>query len=223
MTPRTNQNAAKTINADLPVLVYEGVLDTVDCAHLVFTAAPLLERAAVINPSSDLGGMVSDIRTNSATYLYAGRLDIISRYIELKIVRTVGEELDRSEPLSVLRYAPGEYYKPHVDFFNPRLNVSKGLLNDGGQRTGSAVTCLVTPDAGGGTSFPRLGVEVPAKAGNTVWFRNCDAAGNPDERSLHAGEAVERGEKWVVTKWFREQNTTYASPVLDVVTTDRGE
>jgi len=212
--PGKNRPSGEQLSTDLPVVVYPDVLNIIDCAYLMFLAEPQLKRASVINPSSDISGMVSEVRTNSATYLYHGSLDIISRYIELKITQSVGEALEHSEPMSLLRYAPGEYYKPHVDFFNPKLNVSKGLLADGGQRTASAVTYLVAPTSGGGTSFPRINLTVPAKTGSTLWFRNCGEDGLPDERSLHSGDTVDEGQKWVVTKWFHERETSYASPRL---------
>jgi hypothetical protein len=50
---------------------------------------------------------------------------------------------------------------------------------------------------------------VPALAGSTLWFRNCREDGQVDERSLHGGDPVEQGEKWVVTKWFRVKPTKY--------------
>ncbi len=111
--------------------------------------------------------------------------------------------------MSVLQYAPGEYYRPHVDYFNPRLTAAQGFLQDGGQRTASAITYLTAPGAGGGTSFPKLNLTVPAITGNTLWFRNCLKDGQVDERSLHAGDTVEEGEKWVVNQWFRETATQY--------------
>ena len=153
--------------------------------------------------------MVSDVRTNMSTYLPFGVVDIIARYIELKIIRETGEDLMSSEPMSILHYAPGQYYRPHVDYFDPKLTVSKGMMDDGGQRTASAVTYLRAPTAGGGTSFPRLNLSVPALAGSTLWFRNCREDGQVDDRSLHGGDPVEQGEKWVVTKWFREKPTKY--------------
>jgi len=136
-------------------------------------------------------------------------VDIIARYVELKIIQETGEELISSEPMSILYYTPGQFYRPHVDYFDPKLKVSKELLEDGGQRTASAVSYLAAPLKGGGTSFPRLKLSVPATAGSTLWFRNCFADGSVDDRSLHAGEPVKQGEKWVVTKWFREKPTRY--------------
>jgi len=54
-----------------------------------------------------------------------------------------------------------------------------------------------------------LKLTVPPVAGSTLWFRNCHDDGRVDDRSLHSGDPVEQGNKWVVTKWFRERSTRY--------------
>lgn len=43
------------------------------------------------------------------------------------------------------------------------------------------------------------------KLGNGLYFEYVDARGELDESSLHAGNAVRSGEKWIVTKWMRER------------------
>ena len=207
--PAPQEIEHKTINEDPGIKVFENVLTMTDCAHLMMLSLPGLRRAHVIDPDGGRDGQVSDIRTSMSTYLPFGVVDLIGRYIELKIIAATGEQLETSEPMSILRYAPGEYYRPHVDYFNPKLKTSRELLEDGGQRTASAVTYLAAPAAGGGTSFPNLNLSVPAVTGSTLWFRNCHADGRIDERSLHAGDTVDDGEKWVVTKWFRERPTSY--------------
>lgn len=199
----------RVVCEDPPISVFSDVLDVTDCAYLIFVSTPRMERASVIDPGSETDGMVSDIRTSMSTFIPFQLVDIVSRYIELKIIRQTGERLLLSEPMSILRYAPGEYYKPHVDYFNPKLKVSEGLMADGGQRTASAITYLSTPESGGGTSFPRLDIRVPAAAGDTLWFRNCNDDGDIERSSLHAGDTVDAGEKWVVTKWFRQAPTDY--------------
>jgi len=120
------------------VTLFQGFLNIVDCAYLIYLSRPYLKRADVIDPGSQKGGMVSDVRTNMSTYLPFGRVDIVARYVELKIIRETGEDLMSSEPMSILHYAPGQYYRPHVDYFDPKLTVSKGMMDDGGQRTASA-------------------------------------------------------------------------------------
>jgi hypothetical protein len=199
----------QVIHDDPAIKQIDSVLDEIDCAYLIHLARPHMRRADVIDPESRQDGMVSDVRTSMSTYLPFGLVDIIGRYIESRIVLATGEDLDHSEPMSILHYSPGEYYRPHFDFFDPQLNVSKELLEDGGQRIASAVSYLVAPTKGGGTRFPKLDLTVPAAAGSTLWFRNCHPDGEVDKRSLHAGDPVEQGEKWVVTKWFRERPTRY--------------
>ena len=163
----------------------------------------------MIDPDGNKEGMTSDVRTNMSTYLPFGIVDIIGRYAELKIIDASGGNLEASEPMSILYYSPGEYYLPHVDYFSPDLSVTRKHLADGGQRIASAITYLAAPSAGGGTSFPELNIQIPAIAGSALWFRNCLDDGQPDPRTLHAGDPVEQGEKWVVTKWFRERQTHY--------------
>jgi len=207
--PEAKPTDHEDLHTDPAVNMFAEVLNTADCAYLMFLSRPHLRRANVINPGSQKDGMVSEVRTSMSTYIPFGLVDIIARCVELKIIRKTGEDLAHSEPMSILYYTPGQFYRPHVDYFDPKLTVSKELLEDGGQRTASAVTYLSAPAKGGGTSFPRLDLSVPAVAGSTLWFRNCFADGGVDDRSLHAGDPVEQGEKWVVTKWFREKPTRY--------------
>jgi len=60
---------------------------------------------------------------------------------------------------------------------------------------------LNTPEEGGGTAFPRIGLTVTAMRGSAVYF----AYDSGDESSLHAGLPVLKGEKWIATKWLRER------------------
>ena len=64
---------------------------------------------------------------------------------------------------------------------------------------------LNEPEAGGGTRFPRLGIEVQPRAGMVVIWNNMQLDGRPNIDSLHEGRPVEAGVKYVVTKWFRER------------------
>ena len=207
--PQRREVDGNTINESPCIKVFEQTLNLVDCAYLINRSSPYLQRAGVIDPDGDQAGQVSDVRTNMSTHLPFHIVDCISRYAELKIGTQVTESLDHSEPMSILRYQKGQKYVPHFDYFDPRLKVSSALLKNGGQRTASAITYLSAPALGGGTSFPKLDLTIPAKTGDTLWFENCDQNGNIDPRSLHAGDVVEEGEKWVVTKWYRQRKTDY--------------
>jgi prolyl 4-hydroxylase len=110
--------------------------------------------------------------------------------------------LGHGEGLQILRYRPGAEYRPHFDYFDPQHSGTARILERGGQRVGTLVIYLNTPDGGGGTTFPDAGLEVAPVRGNAVFF-SYDRA-HASTRTLHGGAPVTAGEKWVATKWLRE-------------------
>jgi prolyl 4-hydroxylase len=60
-------------------------------------------------------------------------------------------------------------------------------------------------EQGGATSFPNIGLQVQPKKGGAVFFANTDPYGAPDPQTLHAGEPVVKGVKFIATKWLRER------------------
>ena len=75
-------------------------------------------------------------------------------------------------------------------------------LRRGGQRVGTIVMYLRTPERGGGTVFPDIGLEVAPVKGAAVFFAYDRP--HPDSKTLHGGTPVTLGEKYVATKWMRE-------------------
>lgn len=76
----------------------------------------------------------------------------------------------------------------------------------GGQRIATALLYLHPPEAGGATRFPRLELTVAPLLGRLLVFQNCgDNTQEPHPLSLHAGEPVDAGVKWIANLWFRER------------------
>jgi prolyl 4-hydroxylase len=55
---------------------------------------------------------------------------------------------------------------------------------------------------GGETEFPVIGLRWKGRKGEGLFFWNVQPGGAPDERTLHAGAPVSRGEKWVLSQWI---------------------
>ena len=55
------------------------------------------------------------------------------------------------------------------------------------------------------TAFPQLQQSFQPEAGGALLWYNLDRHGTADERTLHAGEPVARGEKWGMNIWLRER------------------
>ena len=102
----------------------------------------------------------------------------------------------------VLRYRPGAEYKPHHDYFDPAQPGMAAVLKRGGQRVGTLVMYLNTPQQGGATVFPDAGLEVAPVRGSAVFF-SYDRP-HAITKTLHGGAPVLAGEKWVATKWLRQ-------------------
>lgn len=63
-----------------------------------------------------------------------------------------------------------------------------------------------TPIKGGETRFPHVKISISPRKGNALFFYNTDADGFVNPLTLHAGNPVIDGEKWIMTRWFREKN-----------------
>ena len=74
-----------------------------------------------------------------------------------------------------------------------------------GNRLVSVFVYLQLPEAGGRTAFPQLQQSFQPRAGGALVWYTLDRHGTPDERTLHAGEPVARGEKWGMNIWLRER------------------
>jgi len=78
-----------------------------------------------------------------------------------------------------------------------------------GQRTRTLLVYLNTGYDGGETHFVTAGMKLKGNVGDAVLFHNCDATGAPDKSSLHAGLSVTSGQKWLLSKWYREKTFVY--------------
>jgi prolyl 4-hydroxylase len=120
--------------------------------------------------------------------------DAVVAQLVKRIAAIAGLPPAHAEPLGVLRYGPGQEYRPHYDYYTDDRHQA--------QRVATVFVYLNHVEEGGGTDFPRLGVKVDPARGKAVKFLNCDAEAKPNPETLHAGLPVIRGEKWLATLWF---------------------
>ena len=182
------------------VVVFGNFMSHEECDELMRLAAVRLERSETVK--TDTGqSEVNEARTSDGMFFQRGENELCDR-LERRIAALVNWPLERGEGLQVLRYRPGAEYKPHYDYFDPAQPGTPTILRRGGQRVGTLVMYLNTPDQGGATTFPDVGLSVNPIKGNAVFFSY--SAPHPATRTLHGGAPVLAGEKWVATKWMRE-------------------
>ncbi|WP_029048099.1 2OG-Fe(II) oxygenase [Cupriavidus sp. amp6] len=185
------------------IRLYQQLLSAEECDALVALSRGRLARSPVVNPDTGDENLI-DARTSMGAMFQVGEHALIER-IEARIAAVTGVPAEHGEGLQILNYKPGGEYQPHFDFFNPQRSGEARQLTVGGQRIATLVIYLNTPEAGGATAFPRVGLEVAPVKGNAVYFSYLLPDGALDERTLHAGLPVAAGEKWIATKWLRER------------------
>lgn len=188
-----------SVSVQAPVVrVLEGLLSDAECDELIELARPRLQRALTID--TDGKQQVDRRRTSAGMFFTLNEKPLVGQ-IEQRLERLLGVPATHGEGLQILHYLPGQEYEPHFDWFDPEHPGFGAITAVGGQRIASVVMYLNTPEFGGGTAFPEIGLTVTARRGSAVYF----AYESGDLSSLHAGLPVQRGEKWIATKWLREK------------------
>jgi prolyl 4-hydroxylase len=123
--------------------------------------------------------------------------------ISQRIDTLLGLDAAVGEPVQGQRYLPGQQFKPHNDWFYTTEGYWPQEDARGGQRSWTAMAYLNAVEAGGGTAFTLLGIEIEPKPGVLLLWNNALPDGRPNEATLHAGLPVERGAKYIITKWYR--------------------
>lgn len=156
-----------------------------------------------LKPSTVTRGS-SDYRTSRTCHLRQNHPALAER-LDQQFAELLGVDPRLSEPIQGQRYDPGEYFKEHTDWFSPGTKEFTKHTTSGGQRTWTLMVYLNAVERGGETCFKRLGRCFTPVPGLGLAWNNLQADGTPNPFTLHEAMPVEKGSKWVITKWFREK------------------
>lgn len=109
------------------------------------------------------------------------------------------------EPVQGQRYAVGQEFKAHTDYFEPDGADWDRYCSVAGQRTWTFMIYLNDVTAGGGTRFGVPKKIVQPETGKLLVWNNLRPDGRPNPNTLHHGMKVRSGVKYVITKWYREK------------------
>jgi len=127
----------------------------------------------------------------------------------------------RFDPVTVTRYVEGQYQAQHLDSrLSHEIQRDRAYLASGGQRIAQVICYLKAPQSGGETRFfdPAFdGLAVTPTAGTALVFPTATLEGLADERYLHSGEPVGRGDKWIVGTWLMELERTDGKQVAGAI------
>lgn len=183
---------------DLEIYGRQNFLSAEECAEM----RTLIDASA--RPSTLFSGSANaDYRTS-----HSGNLSPWNPLVEAvthRICALTGLPAGHGETLQGQRYTQGQEYRVHCDYFPAHADYWQAMRRTGGQRTWTAMIYLSPVEAGGETHFPQCEFMIPPVEGMILLWNNMARDGAPNRFSLHAARPVERGTKYVVTKWFRER------------------
>ncbi|MBA4009570.1 MAG: oxygenase [Erythrobacter sp.] len=146
----------------------------------------------------------------SETCDLAADLPAVQR-IEMLLSELAGIDAAYGEPLQGQRYAEGQEFKPHTDYFTPGGRDFEKYCALSGNRTWTFMVYLNDVTAGGATRFKLIDKTFQPEAGKLLCWNNRlpdgpeGAPGSVNPATLHHGMKVRKGVKYVITKWYRER------------------
>lgn len=157
---------------------------------------------------STTGAVKNADRTSESVFLNTPRdlKDPVLQRIITRASQLANIPESHMEPLQVVKYEHGQYYRQHFDYLDDR---SQEVINHG-QRTATILVYLNTLgvlEKGGGTKFHVLDYTIKPEKGTAVLWHNVTPAGNGDTRTLHSGEPLEHPSsiKYAMNIWFRDR------------------
>ena len=172
-------------------------LDADQCGRLIALIDSNRRPSTLLSDRPDAGFRTSDSCDMD-------RWSPLVRPIDESIAALLGLDPSHGETMQGQRYAPGQQFRAHHDYFHEGESYWKSVKQHGGQRTWTAMIYLNDVTEGGATWFPQAGIKVAPKRGLLLAWNNMNPDGSPNDKTLHEGMAVVEGVKYIVTKWFRE-------------------
>jgi prolyl 4-hydroxylase len=182
----------------LNLFIKRGFLDPEHCRRII---ALIDERRRPSTLADDLGD--AQFRTSETCDLDSANPDVAA--LDASIAELTGLDPAHGEPLQGQRYALGQEFKAHTDYFEPYGADYERYCAATGQRTWTVMIYLNEPKAGGATRFKTIDKTVQPETGKLLAWNNLTPDGQVNPNTLHHGMKVRSGTKYIVTKWFRER------------------
>jgi prolyl 4-hydroxylase len=185
------------------IVQYSNVLSQAECEAMVALAQPKLKPSQTRDRvTAKL--VVRDFRSSEGVFLKRSETPLVAE-LEQRLATLAQWPLENGEGLQLLNYREGGEYRPHFDFFPPEHPTSPISLHNGGQRVATLIVYLNTVEEGGETVFPKLNLKFKPVQGDALYFAYANTNNELDRMTLHGGAPVHQGDKWIMTKWMRQE------------------
>jgi prolyl 4-hydroxylase len=187
----------KVPSPKVTLFVVRDFLEPALCAELMAQIDADRRPSTLANASSDYA-----FRTSETCDLPVGHP--AAAELKRRIVALTGLHPDHGEPMQGQRYAIGQEFKAHTDYFEPGSADYDKYCSVAGQRTWTVMLYLNAVEAGGATRFKAIDKIVQPEAGKLLAWNNRRPDGSVNPATIHHAMKVRAGTKYVITQWFRE-------------------
>ena len=184
--------AGRELCADPQISLFKQLFTAAECEYLMQASGNVFEPSMVYD--SNRNQVRDEIRTSDGATVHWLIEDPAIVALNRRIAAISHSSYENGEALALLRYSPGQEYRPHFDFVRAVTN----------RRLQTALVYLNDDYDGGETQFVQMGLTVRGNAGDLLLFHNEGPDGGPHPLSQHAGLPVTRGAKYLATRWIRE-------------------
>lgn len=183
----------KMYNTQIKLSYISDFLARDECEMLVELAVDKFASSRVVASTKYY---VDDVVRSSMTYKYSNDIELIKN-IRNRVASLVGKSVNCIEPLQIVKYEVGQFFKAHNDSL-PRALVDK----NGNQRQYTILVYLNDDVVGGTTEFPRLGLAFKPKVCDALFWENCPDMYHYYPNALHRGNPVKSGTKYALNIWI---------------------
>lgn len=181
-----------------------------ECAHLIHLGEKKGMKQSQVGVALTDRKTDDNSRTSWTSYLVKGQDDIVKR-IETRCALVALHPLTHMEPLQIVRYSHGEYFKEHHDYFR-----DEDVKNKKGPKYQRTITIFIylndlpKDEKGGSTYFPESQPKrkVRPQMGKAVLFRDLLPNGKVDAKTKHAALPLQlqKSVKYGCNVWMTTEN-----------------
>ena len=194
----SHSGVQKVPNPKLNLFIRKGFLEPELCAAIMAQIDANRRPSTLSDSNGD-----NAFRTSETCDLSDADPSVVE--VDRRITALTGLDPAFGEPMQGQRYAVGQEFKGHTDYFEPDGADFAKFCAASGQRTWTVMIYLNEPEAGGATRFKAIDKIVQPETGKLLAWNNLRPDGRVNPSTLHHGMKVRSGTKYVITKWFRER------------------
>jgi len=196
------------LNETPEILLIDNFLTEEECDYIIKFGDPMVKKSEVCGKN---GSRPDKSRTSWTAHI--GKQLITKDNKDktlLKIYEKAGKFCNRCpkniEPIQLVRYTPGQFFKSHYDYLDTKNPMYKRNVEKNGQREVTFFVYLndVPEGVGGETHFKKINKTFKGKKGQAIFWYNMKD-GKVDPLTLHSGTEIKEGVKYGLNIWVRDK------------------